>query len=277
MRRDSTLEEVSGLSLEHKRPRDEHSDSRQHIEREEQSGSGKNCVKSGGIRTNFAEARKEILSRIEEFILGLQPSLDPMKASALAQTLDTKLYKASPTFETYSDPATLEDRLKVVATQIGLQLRSKSKRDLLGRNKCFVDERREMLRKKVGDELYHEVFDLVEEIKAIRKTNSTWTTAMPSSCSQGDRIQHEKQASDSMPPTLTAIYFRTRLVEAEAALMAKTLSLQPERVDGVRWEELVKEARENVTAFRKMEKEAKLSGKGKFGCSKEDGTCCFKW
>jgi len=66
----------------------------------------------------------------------------------------------------------------------------------------------------------------------------------------------ERTASQCLPPALTALYFRTRLVEAEAALGASNVLLldRENRIDRIDWITLIEEARNNVWNFRELEK-----------------------
>lgn len=65
----------------------------------------------------------------------------------------------------------------------------------------------------------------------------------------------EQSAMQTMPEALTAIYFRTRLVDAELALSAPTTTPQMCRVNNVDWSTLLYEAKQNVRAFRTLETE----------------------
>jgi len=196
----------------------------------------------------------------------LQPSLDREKTITFARQLDSKLYQTAPSFKTYADVHTLDERLKKIATRIVL---TATRRPTAQR---FAMARQKLLRKKVGDNMYKEIINLVNEITKIRETNDLWTAVIQKKVVTNGESSSSHSAFALMPSELRGIYFGPRLVVATKHLFAKTSSLERERVEKPDWEEMLQEARDNVAIFRKFEAEINI-GRGEridyctsFGC-----------
>jgi len=204
-----------------------------------------------------------VLTFREQIILAKDQSIDLQKAAFVSLLLEHQLFIASSSFEAYADMNTFNKRLEQV---VSLNI---SKINEHGKwNKDFVKARHQLLRKKVGKKLYNDIVMLVNEIKIIRKTNMTWTKVIP-------KIKNEvvegvdRTAKHLLPPELYAIYFGCRLMTAEAQISVKSISIRSETVEFYDWEELVKEAKKNVAAFRKIESNAETHGLSGFGCCPE--------
>lgn len=201
---------------------------------------------------------------------GLSPDLDPQKGAALAEGLDRKLFESSPTFEAYANTDTLDYRLKALATGICLQLKHKRQASAISR--CFVEERKKLLLKRVGSSLYDEIFHLVDEIEKIRRTDNDWTA----SWTKRKESEDAQLAAETVPPVIRAVYFGNNgIVNAVRHLTASSKeSLDAKMIEEVDWEALVEEARDILFRFYDAEREAKATGKAMLGCN--NGTCCFK-
>eukprot|EP00957_Ditylum_brightwellii_P070757 5377578-Ditylum_brightwellii.AAC.1 len=219
-------------------------------------------------KNNKVNGRKAILDLIIDRIMKLQPSLDKEKAFALARKIDSILYQSAPSFEIYADELTFDERLTKIATQIIIASRRRTSAH------HFAGVRRKLLRKKVGDTVYKEIMNIVKEITEIRETSNIWTAVIQKKVVTNDGSSSCYTASELIPPGLRGIYFGSRLVVATAHLVAKTSSLEPERVDKLDWEKMLEEARENVASFRKFEADTKASiGEGIRPCTSFG--CCF--
>eukprot|EP00565_Helicotheca_tamesis_P008261 CAMPEP_0185735782 /NCGR_PEP_ID=MMETSP1171-20130828/26219_1 /TAXON_ID=374046 /ORGANISM="Helicotheca tamensis, Strain CCMP826" /LENGTH=264 /DNA_ID=CAMNT_0028406209 /DNA_START=74 /DNA_END=868 /DNA_ORIENTATION=+ len=220
------------------------------------------------VSTSDGKSRQAILRLTIAKLMSLQPSLGREKAMILGKQLDAKLYQSAPSFQMYADKYTLDERLKKLATRVILAASRRSTAT------CFAGERRKLLRKKVGEGLYTEIMDHFQEIVKIRETNDTWTSVIQSKPIMSNGSETNISISKLMPSALRGIYFGPRLFEATKQLIAKTSSLQPERVENFNWEEMLQEARDNIAVFRDFEAVTKASepeSSGgfctKFGCS----------
>ena len=155
------------------------------------------------------------------------------------------MFKSSPSVQAYTNIFTIEERIKEASTTLGMRIlaaqKSKSKTN-------YVIERKNILRKQVGIKLYDEIFDLVNKIMLVRKTNSVWT----------EDLDNEKNLNEKVkviPSAVRLIYFGTELLSSVKALEEKTNSLQIEKVTEPSWECLVIEARHNLRQFQKFQKD----------------------
>ena len=78
--------------------------------------------------------------------------------------------------------------------------------------------------------------------------------------SQGQQIRH------LIPKEMEYIYFNSDIVNAFLDLSINTPTFYPQQVSKYPWIELLKEAKDNLTVFRKIEEEAKERGGGRFTC-----------
>mmetsp|Transcript_34982 Transcript_34982/g.52848 ORF Transcript_34982/g.52848 Transcript_34982/m.52848 type:complete len:132 (-) Transcript_34982:247-642(-) len=122
--------------------------------------------------------------------------------------------------------------------------------------------------------MYKEIMNLAKEIAEIRETNDIWTAVIQKKIVMNDGPCSCHTTSELMPPALRGVYFGSRLVVAISNLVAKTSSLEPERVDKLDWEKMLEEARKNVASFRKFKADTKASaGGGSRSCTSFG--CCF--
>ena len=140
----------------------------------------------------------------------------------------------------------------------------------LCKDECKLDHAKKrycLLRLTVGSNIYKEVNQAVHDIISIRATSKAWTTL---NLFSPDGLT----AKDVMPPEMKYVYFESKLVSAFFELSLKTSTFQPQQVDKYQWIELLNEAKQNLIAFRKIEKEAKEKGGGKFMCM--SGMCALR-
>jgi len=152
--------------------------------------------------------------------------------------------------------------------------------DCLLNKRDFATQRCDALHAKLGDEAYSEAINLVSEVLKIRQTCILETNSRPSSSSFSGNdnlfIHRGKQKrsleshflhggtlsswdyrtpntipSTKLPEEVISIYLRTRLVEAMSAVRnPNTTSLQISRVNNVKWDTLIAEAKFNIIQIR---------------------------
>jgi len=123
-------------------------------------------------------------------------------------------------------------------------------------------ERHHELMNVVGEANYNEILDITNQIKDIRKSSSLWTKF---SHHFADPLKAEEErlpASQCLPPVLSDIYFHTRLVDVMRVVdstSTRTLQETPVPcaciVKNVDWNDLLRDAKEKLLAFRAFEQE----------------------
>jgi len=196
---------------------------------------------------------------------------DDKKITALARSIESHLIRCAPSMEAYLDQSTLKTRIQLAANRIHSMVRD---RDTEGSRQVldYGKKRSTMLRVKLGAALFAEMDAVVVAIRKIRTTNTTWAIMFNSEAPSAE--DKDLPASQSMPKELAKIYFGTRLVEAERYLSAKTVSLEPERLSTFNWENLIREAQENLAAFLKVEEVLKKTNP-ELKC--QGRMCCFNF
>lgn len=123
-------------------------------------------------------------------------------------------------------------------------------------------ERHHELMNVVGEANYNEILDITNQIKDIRKSSSLWTKF---SHHFADSLKAEEErlpASQCLPPVLSDIYFRTRLVDVMRVVDSTSIRTLQETpvpcaciVKNVDWNDLLRDAKEKLLAFRAFEHE----------------------
>lgn len=123
-------------------------------------------------------------------------------------------------------------------------------------------ERHHELMNVVGEANYNEILDITNQIKDIRKSSSLWTKF---SHHFADSLKAEEErlpASQGLPPVLSDIYFRTRLVDVMRVVDSTSIRTLQETpvpcaciVKNVDWNDLLRDAKEKLLAFRAFEHE----------------------
>ena len=123
-------------------------------------------------------------------------------------------------------------------------------------------ERHHELMNVVGEANYNEILDITNQIKDIRKSSSLWTKF---SHHFADSLKAEEErlpASQCLPPVLSDIYFRTRLVDVMRVVDSTSIRTLQETpvpcaciVKNVDWNDLLRDAKEKLLAFRAFEQE----------------------
>lgn len=118
-------------------------------------------------------------------------------------------------------------------------------------------ERHHELMNVVGEANYNEILDITN-----RKSSSLWTKF---SHHIADSIKAEEErlpASQCLPPVLSDIYFRTRLVDVMRVVDSTSIRTIQETpvpcaciVKNVDWDDLLRDAKEKLLAFRAFEHE----------------------
>ena len=163
--------------------------------------------------------------------------------------------KRQPSLSLISDAATKENAA------------NKEEKSALFDNRNVVNtkakvERHHELMNIVGEANYNEILDITNQIKDIRKSSSLWTKFSHHFVDSLKVEEERLPASQGLPPVLSDIYFRTRLVDVMRIVDSTSIRTLQETpvpcaciVKNVDWNDLLRDAKEKLLAFRAFEQE----------------------
>lgn len=185
---------------------------------------------------------------------------DPLIQSSLvklSKIFEAKLYKCAPSLDAYSDPNTLQDRIRILAMQLGKKVEDNQKFSL--------EERQNSLQIRLGKHVYEEINHLVDKIKCIRlysfnqlRSREESESGLPS-CSGGSCLFLPKlcttKSGSEIPLPMREIYLNIRLMDAVSMVYsAKTKESMLAHISSVPWSDLIKEANEKISNFELWER-----------------------
>ncbi len=225
------------------------------------------------------------------------PSIKKADAEKLARQLSILLHKQSPHISIKGSLA--KEQLKRLCMRILRLAREKRRPSLslvdateeISREDCekkrlfpqkmSVDakvERHHMLINVVGEAKYDEIDQITKQIRDIRKSSSLWTQYshrfLDSLKLEGESLP----ASKGLPTAIYDVYFRIKLLDVMAVVDAKSSKTFEETpqpcaciVNRVDWDHLLRDAKEKLDAFNKLERESSKSPGSTFQC--RSGSC----
>ncbi|CAJ1969730.1 unnamed protein product [Cylindrotheca closterium] len=209
------------------------------------------CIDSG---PTMAQHERIVRLDMQHRLLGIVQSKFPgaeSNHSAVAKALDMMLFRAAPSFQDYSDLATLEERIRVVVTK-KLQQKQHTflKRSRAGapttnttKKQCSQQAMKKTIRKQILQQVLKEDYetaqDLVRDIK-LAKNRKVATFK----CFGGVCVRQSPSFQDSsFPKEIKALFFGTALVDAfDKAPVDKLSSLN--------WKHLIQVAQSNLDTYR---------------------------
>ena len=102
----------------------------------------------------------------------------------------------------------------------------------------------------LGAQKLEEMQNIINEVHAIRSTNTSWAGILCASFSKGQ--ENTPDDIKKIPKEVVVIYFCTYLIEAYAHVSLTTVPLDPGCVRMYDWNVLISQAKENIVAFRKI-------------------------
>ena len=221
----------------------------------------------------------DYLVHSEGMLLELIPGLDKSRAKRLARQLAS--LRALQSLDSSTGSECLKLRLKKLSKQLleaaklkrsvcsdastaedanAKEVRRPTVEVTVDIPACDVDSakvaRHHILINKVGEAKYNEILSISEEIRDIRSHSAVWTKFSQQNSSEG------LKASELLPPAISNIYFRTRLVDVMRVVDAMTcmpLAKLPEPckciVERTNWDVLLEDSKKKLAAFRKFEME----------------------
>lgn len=216
----------------------------------------------------ISHRRYEKFDRILKIVRQLRSKsrkpLSDEQAEALARRLESLSLE-----EAYAnDPSSME-RIRLILTQRHLKKISSPSSsapaytccsaefkgdDASAINKTVCKKRLELLQDMLGPQTMEEMRGIINEVRAIRSTNTSWAGILRASSSEGRENGPETK---KIPKEVDTIYFRTHLIEAYAHVSSATGPLDPGRIHMYDWPALITEAKANIVAFRKLEESHK--------------------
>lgn len=218
----------------------------------------------------------------EGLLYEAMPSIKKADAERLARQLSILLRKQSPDIPMKGSFA--KEQLKRLSMRLLRLARAKrrpslslvdateetstednEKKTMLFPQKMNIDakkERHHMLINLVGDAKYDEICQITKEIRDIRKSSSLWTKYSHRFVDSLKLEEESMPASKGLPTAIHDVYFRIRLLDVMAVVDAKSsfkFEETPQKcaciVKRVDWNQLLRDAKEKLEAFRKLERE----------------------
>lgn len=186
---------------------------------------------------------------------------DPLIQSSLvklSKVFEAKLYKCAPSLDAYSDQNTLQQRIRILAMQLGKKVEDNHKFS-------SFEERRLSLESILGKNVHEEIIHLVDKIKCIRlysfnrlRRREESESGLPS-CSGGSCLFLPKlcttKSGSEIPLPMKEIYLNIRLMDAISTVYsAKSKESMLAHISTVPWNDLIKEAKEKISNFELWEK-----------------------
>ncbi len=225
------------------------------------------------------------------------PSIKKADAERLAHHLSILLHKQSPDISMKGSLA--KGQLKRLSMRILRLAREKRRPSLslvdateeipredcemktLFPQKMSIDakvERHHMLINVAGEAKYDEIDQITKRIKDIRKSSSLWTQYSHRFLDSLKLEEESLPASKGLPTAIYDVYFRIKLLDVMAVVDAKssiTFEETPQPcaciVNRVDWDHLLRDAKEKLDAFHKLERESSMPPGLTFQC--RSGSC----
>jgi hypothetical protein len=185
---------------------------------------------------------------------------DPLiqtKLVKLSKVFEAKLYKCAPSLDAYSDQNTLQNRIRILAMQLGKKVEDNQKFSL--------EEKQNYLESRLGKNVHEEIIYLVDKIKCIRlysfnqlRSREESESGLPS-CSGGSCLFLPKvcttKCGSEIPLPMKEIYLNIRLMDAISVVYsAKSKESVLAHISAVQWNDLIEEAKEKISNFELWEK-----------------------